>query len=72
MTDPDADRLGVYAKDEKDRRICKLYGKYVRLAGCGVYLKGKERKRRTPENAAIVETIVTTDMLKAVAERNTV
>ena len=31
-TDPDADRLGVYVKDSKDRRISYTDRKYVRLS----------------------------------------
>ncbi len=30
-TDPDADRLGVYCEGCKDRRVCDIYRKYVRM-----------------------------------------
>ncbi|MCD7806677.1 MAG: phospho-sugar mutase [Lachnospiraceae bacterium] len=66
-TDPDADRLGVCAKDTKT-------GEYVRFTGnmSGVLIAEYILRERTkngtmPDNPALVETIVTTDMAKAVA-----
>lgn len=66
-TDPDADRLGVYAKDKET-------GEYISFTGnmsgmlIGEYLLRERRKGCTmPQNPALVETIVTTDMAKAVA-----
>lgn len=66
-TDPDADRLGVYAKDTKT-------GKYVSFTGnmsgmlIAEYILRERRKTNTmPERPALVETIVTTEMAKAVA-----
>lgn len=67
-TDPDADRLGVYAKDTKT-------GKYVGFTGnmSGMLIEEyilRERKATgtMPENPALVTTIVTTNMSKAIAE----
>ena len=51
-TDPDADRLGVYCKDTKT-------GEYI--------LRERTKNGTMPENPALVETIVTTDMAKAIA-----
>lgn len=66
-TDPDADRLGVYAKDTKT-------GEYVSFTGnmsgmlIAEYIFSERKKMGTlPENPALVETIVTTDMAKAIA-----
>ncbi len=66
-TDPDADRLGVYAKNTKT-------GEYVSFTGnmsgmlIADYLLGEKKKMGTlPEHGVLVETIVTTDMAKAVA-----
>lgn len=66
-TDPDADRLGVYAKDTKT-------GEYISFTGnmSGMLIEEYIMRERTaagtmPENPAFVETIVTTDMGKAVA-----
>ncbi len=67
-TDPDADRLGVYVKDTKS-------GEYIALTGnmSGCLLADYEISQRKelfglPENGALIETIVTTDMAKAIAE----
>lgn len=67
-TDPDADRLGVYCKDTKT-------GKYVSFTGnmsgmlIAEYILGQKAAAGTlPENPALIETIVTTDMAKAIAK----
>lgn len=66
-TDPDADRLGVYVR--------KADGTYVSFTGnmsgvlIGEYiLRERTRMHTLPEQAALVKTIVTTDMIKAVSE----
>ena len=68
-TDPDADRLGVYAKDTKT-------GEYVPFTGnmsgmlIGEYILRERKATGTmPERPAFVTTIVTTNMAKAVAEK---
>lgn len=67
-TDPDADRLGVYAK-------ASATGAYVGFTGnmsgmlIAEYILSQRRENKTlPENPALVETIVTTDMAKAIAK----
>ena len=67
-TDPDADRLGVYAKDS-------VTGAYVSFTGnmsgmlIAEYILSQRRENKTmPKNPALVETIVTTDMAKAIAK----
>lgn len=67
-TDPDADRLGVYCKDTKT-------GKYVSFTGnmSGMLIAEYIMHERTatgtmPENPALVTTIVTTDMAKAICK----
>ena len=67
-TDPDADRLGVYCKDTKT-------GEYVTFTGnmsamlIADYMLGEKAKNGTmPENPALVESIVSTDMAKAIAK----
>ena len=67
-TDPDADRLGIYAKDTAT-------GEYVAFTGnmsgmlIGEYIL-RERKKlgSMPENPAFVTTIVTTNMARKIAE----
>jgi phosphoglucomutase len=67
-TDPDADRLGIYAKD-------KVTGEYVSFTGnmSGMLIAEYIMRERTatgkmPENPAMVTTIVTTNMTRAIAE----
>lgn len=67
-TDPDADRLGVYAKDAKT-------GEYVAFSGnmSGMLIAEYELRERTalgcmPENPALVTTIVTTNMTVPITE----
>ncbi len=65
-TDPDADRLGLYAKDEK--------GSYQRFTGnqIGVLLEyyllsQKKRLGKLPEDVTVVKTIASTDLGDSVA-----
>ena len=67
-TDPDADRLGVYCKDTKT-------GEYVTFTGnmsamlIGEYILSQKSANGTlPENPAFVESIVSTDMGKAMRQ----
>ena len=67
-TDPDADRLGVYAKDTKT-------GEYVAFSGnmSGMLLAEYQLRERAaagimPANPAMVTTIVTTNMTFPIAE----
>ena len=68
-TDPDADRVGIVLKNSA--------GEYVTLSGNQVgvlladYIIGAHRRAGTlPKNAAIIKTIVTTEMARRVAEQN--
>lgn len=67
-TDPDADRLGVYAKDVKTGEYVSFTGNMSGSLIAEYILREKTAKNEMPQNPAIIETIVTTDMLKAVAE----
>ena len=67
-TDPDADRLGIYAKDTKT-------GEYIPFTGnmsgmlIGEYRISEEKKMGTlPSNGALVKTIVTTNLADAIAD----
>ena len=57
-TDPDADRLGVYAKDEKTGEYVSFTGNMSGSLIAEYILREKKEKGELPENAAIVETIV--------------
>ncbi|HIT06011.1 MAG TPA: phospho-sugar mutase [Candidatus Scybalocola faecipullorum] len=67
-TDPDADRLGVYVKDQAGEYHC-LTGN---MSGCllGEYTISqiKARDGKLPEDGALIKTIVTTNMADAIAK----
>lgn len=67
-TDPDADRLGVYAKDNKSGEYVSFTGNMSGMLIAEYILREKKLLGTLPGNAALVETIVTTDMAKAIAE----
>lgn len=67
-TDPDADRLGVYAKDTKTGEYVSFTGNMSGMLIAEYILREKKAAGTMPENPALVETIVTTDMAKAIAE----
>ena len=66
-TDPDADRLGVYCKDTKTGEYVTFTGNITRMIIAEYILREKTATGTMPENPALVETIVTTDMAKAMA-----
>lgn len=66
-TDPDADRLGVYAKDSATGEYVSFTGNMSGVLVCEYVLSQKKALGILPANGAVVETIVTTDMCKAVA-----
>lgn len=67
-TDPDADRLGVYAKDSRTGRYMPFTGNMSGMLICE-YLLGRKKDRKTlPEDGAIVKTIVTTNLANAAAK----
>ncbi len=66
-TDPDADRLGVYAKDSKTGEYISFTGNMSGMLIAEYILRERAAAGTMPENPALVETIVTTDMAKAIA-----
>ena len=67
-TDPDADRLGVYAKDTKSGEYVSFTGNMSGMLIAEYILREKKANGTLPVNGALVETIVTTDMAKAIAK----
>ena len=67
-TDPDADRLGVHAKDTKTGEYVSFTGNISGMLIAEYILRERTKTGTMPENPALVETIVTTDMAKAVAK----
>ncbi len=66
-TDPDADRLGVYCKDTKTGEYVSFTGNMSGMLIAEYILSEKTKNGTMPENPALIETIVTTDMAKAIA-----
>lgn len=67
-TDPDADRLGVYAKDSKTGEYMVFTGNMSGMLICEYQLEQKKALGLMPENGALVTTIVSTNMAQAVAQ----
>lgn len=67
-TDPDADRLGVYAKDTKTGEYVSFTGNMSGMLIAEYILRERTKTNTMPANPALVETIVTTDMAKAIAK----
>lgn len=66
-TDPDADRIGVVIKD-KDGGYSVMTGNMTGALLTEYVLGGRNEKGRLPKNAAVIKTIVTTEMVRAIAE----
>lgn len=66
-TDPDADRLGVYCKDSKSGEYVSFTGNMSGMLIAEYILKERKATGTMPDNPALVETIVTTDMAKVIA-----
>lgn len=68
-TDPDADRLGVYVKDSKTGDYIALTGNMSGSLLCEYVLSQKKAMNGSlPDDGAVVKSIVTTNLVDAVAE----
>ena len=67
-TDPDADRLGVYAKDTKTQEYVSFTGNMSGMLILEYILNQKKQKGILPENGAVVTTIVSGKMSKEIAD----
>ena len=67
-TDPDADRLGVYCKDTNSGEYVSFNGNMSGMLIAEYMLREKTLTNTMPEKPALIETIVTTDMAKVIAE----
>lgn len=61
-TDPDADRLGVYAKDTRTGEYVAFTGNMSGMLIAEYILRERRATNTMPENPAMVTTIVTTNM----------
>ena len=67
-TDPDADRLGIYAKDTKTGEYVSFTGNMSGMLIAEYILRERTATKTMPENPALVTTIVTTNMAKAISD----
>ncbi|MEZ3427329.1 MAG: phospho-sugar mutase [Lachnospiraceae bacterium] len=67
-TDPDADRLGVYAKDTKTGEYVPFTGNMSGMLIAEYILREKTKTGTMPENPALVTTIVTTNMADVITK----
>ena len=67
-TDPDADRLGIYALDTKTGEYVPFTGNMSGMLIAEYILRERTATGTMPENPALVSTIVTTNMAKAIAD----
>lgn len=67
-TDPDADRLGVYAKDTKTGKYISFTGNMSGMLILEYILSQRKALGTLPENGAVVTTIVSGKMSKEIAK----
>ncbi len=67
-TDPDADRLGVYVKDDKSGDYIPLTGNMSGSLLCEYVLSQKAAAGKIPADGEVVKSIVTTNLVDAVAK----
>ena len=65
--DPDADRLGVYAKDSKTGEYIQFNGNMTGNLIAEYILSQKKEKGTLPNNGAIIKTIVSSNLTDAIA-----
>lgn len=67
-TDPDADRLGVYAKDSATGEYMSFTGNMSGMLIAEYILSQKKEKGLIPSNGALVKTIVSTNLADVIAK----
>ena len=67
-TDPDADRLGIYAKDSKSGEYIAFNGNMSGMLIAEYILRERTKTGTMPENPALVKTIVTTNLADPIAK----
>ena len=68
-TDPDADRTGVVLRDKTGEYIT-LSGNQVGVLLTDYIIQAKKLTGTMPQNAAVLKSVVTTEMARVVAEKN--
>lgn len=67
-TDPDADRLGVYAKDSKTGNYMPFTGNMSGLLIAEYELSQRKEKNTIPENGVLIKSIVSSNMAKEITK----
>ena len=67
-TDPDADRLGIYALDAKSGEYVPFTGNMSGMLIAEYIMRERTKTGTMPENPALVTTIVTTNMAHAITD----
>ena len=67
-TDPDADRLGVYAKDAKTGEYKAFTGNMSALLIAEYILSQRKQKQNLPKNGAIIKSIVSSTMANEITK----
>lgn len=68
-TDPDADRLGVYAKDSKTNTYMGFTGNMSAMLIAEYLLSQRKERKMLSNNGAMVTSIVSTDLAKAISKK---
>lgn len=68
-TDPDADRLGVYAKDSKTGEYIPFTGNMSAMIIAEYIISQKQEKETLPKNGTLIKSIVSTNMANAIAKQ---
>ena len=67
-TDPDADRLGVYAKDSKTGEYKSFTGNMSGLLIAEYELSQKQERNMIPRNGVLIKTIVSSNLADSIAK----
>ncbi|MGI6080088.1 MAG: phospho-sugar mutase [Candidatus Avilachnospira sp.] len=67
-TDPDADRLGVYVKDERSGEYIPLTGNMSASLLCEYVLSRRKERGEIPSDGQVVKSIVSTNLIDAIAK----
>ena len=67
-TDPDADRLGVYAKDSKTGEYKSFTGNMSGLLIAEYELSQKQERNMIPSNGVLIKTIVSSNLADSIAK----
>ena len=67
-TDPDADRLGIFAKDTKSGEYMEYTGNMSALLIAEYRISQMQEKGILPDNSMFITTVVSSDLAKAIAQ----